>query len=206
MYCPRCKCDFVGWTGKCPIDGASLVPSSPVPDGPAHPPVPYETIIDLIRENGGSCEIKLRTTEVGRERKLSFPWRGYGFAWAKKLTGQINGIAVDLHIDEIGKKTDWGFPYQGYGFAWEQQMHGWVGGHEISLSATSVVHEKKFLFPYRGHGYSWTEELTGECGKLIRANMKTMGVGRDRSWFLFYFGLGYAWISRAILDLSLVGQ
>ena len=204
MYCPKCKCDFVGWTRKCPIDGTLLVGLNPIPDKPAHPPLPYETIVDLIRDNGGSYKIELSTTEVGRERKLTLPWRGYGFAWAKKMTGHINGIAVDLHIDEIGKKTDWGFPYQGYGFAWEQQMRGWVGGHEISLSATKVAHEKKFLFPYRGHGYSWAEELTGDCGKLIRANMKTIEVGRDRNWFLFYFGFGYAWISRATLVLSLV--
>jgi len=77
---------------------------------------------------------------------MSFPYRGYGFAWAKKTTGEINGIAVDLHIDKILKNKDWGFPYQGYGFAWEKQMRGWVGGHEINLSATKVAHEKKFLF------------------------------------------------------------
>jgi hypothetical protein len=206
MYCPKCKCDFVGWTGKCPIDGASLVTPSPVPDRLAHPPVPYETIVDLIRENNGSYQIELRTIEVVRARKMSFPYRGYGFAWAKKMVGQINGIAVDLHIDEIGKNKGWGFPYQGYGFAWEKQMRGWIGGHEINLSATEVAHEKKFLFPYRGHGYSWAGELTGDCGKLIRAEMKTIEVGRDKNWFFFYFGFGYAWISRATLNLSLTDQ
>ena len=206
MYCPKCKCDFDGWTGKCPIDGALLVTPSPVPDRPTHAAVPYEILVDLIREKNGSYEIELRTTEVGRERKMSFPYRGYGFAWAKKMVGEINGIAVDLHIDEIGKNKDWGFPYQGYGFAWEKQMRGWIGGHEIILSATEVAHEKKLLFPYRGHGYSWAEELAGDCGKLIRANMKTTEVGIDRNWFFFYFGFGYAWISRATLVVSLVDQ
>ncbi|MCD6249950.1 MAG: hypothetical protein J7J98_06450 [candidate division Zixibacteria bacterium] len=203
MYCPKCECDYAGWTGKCPIDGTLLAELNPIPDKPAHPPVPYETITDLIRENNGSCEIELRTTEVGRERKMSFPYRGHGFAWAKKMIGQINGIAVDLHIDGIGKNTDWGFPYQGYGFAWEKQMRGWVSGHKINLSATRVAHEKKFLFPYRGHGYSWAEELTGDCGKLIRADMKTTEIGRDKTWFFFYFGFGYAWIKQATLTLSL---
>jgi len=204
MYCPKCKCDFVGWTGKCPIDGTLLAEPSPIPEQPTHPTVPYETIVDLVRENSGSYEIDLRTTEVGREKKMSFPYRGYGFAWARKMVGEINGIAIDLRIDEIGKNRDWGFPYQGYGFAWEKQMRGWIGGHEISLSATEVAQEKKHLFPYRGHGYSWAGELAGNCGEMIRGDMKTIEVGRDKNWFLFYFGFGYAWINRATLVLSLV--
>jgi hypothetical protein len=206
MYCPKCDCDFDGWKGKCPTDGTLLLETSPIPDKQTHAPVPYETIVDLIRENNGSYEIELRTTEVGRERKMSFPYRGHGFAWAKKMIGETNGITVDLHIDEIGKNKDWGFPYQGYGFAWEKEMRGWVGGHEIKLSATKVDSEKKFLFPYRGHGYSWAEELTGDCGKLIRAEMKTTEIGRDKTWFFFYFGFGYAWIKRATLNLSLIDQ
>lgn len=206
MYCPKCKCDFVGWTGKCPTDGTPLVEPSPLPDGPTHAAVPYETIVDLIRDNNGSYEIELTTTEVRRERKMSFPYRGYGFAWAKRMCGENNGIAIDLHIDAIGKDKDRGFPYQGYGFAWEKQMRGWVGGHEISLTATKVTREKKHLFPYRGHGYSWSAELTGDCGRLIQAKLKTIEVGRDRNWFLFYFGFGYSWISRATLILSLVDQ
>lgn len=203
MYCPKCKCEFIGWTGKCPTDGTLLTQTSPLPDKPTHAEVPYHALVDLIRENNGSYEIELRTAEVGRERKMSFPLRGYGFAWAKTMVGEIGSITVDLHVAEIGKKKEWGFPYQGYGFAWEQQMRGWIGGHEISLSATEVAHEKKLLFPFRGHGYSWADELTGGCGKLIRAKMKTREVGRDRSWFLVYFGFGYSWISRATLVLSL---
>ena len=204
MYCSKCECEFVGWTGKCPADGTLLVEPSPVSNGAAHPPVPYETLVDRIRENNGSIEIELHATEVGRERKMSFPFRGYGFAWTKKMTGQINGIAVDLHIDDIGKNTDRGFPYQGYGFAWEQKMRGWVDGHDIALTATKVAHEKKHLFPYRGLGYSWAEELTGVCGNSIRGEMRTTEIGRDKTWTFFcYFGFGYAWIKQATLTLSL---
>jgi hypothetical protein len=203
VYCPKCKCDFVGWAGKCPCDGTTLVEPSPPPDRPRHAAASYETIIDLIRENGGSYEIELRTAEVGRERNMSFPYRGYGFAWAKKMVGEIEGIPVELYIDEIGRSKDQGFPYQGYGFAWEKQMRGWVGSHEISLTATKVTREKKHLFPYRGHGYSWAAELTGDCGKSIQAKMRAVEVGRDRDWFFFYFGFGYSWISRATLVLSL---
>lgn len=206
MYCPKCECDFVGWEGKCPVDGTLLVELNPIPDKPVHQSVPYEAISNLIRKNGGLYEAELRTKEVGREKKMSFPWRGYGFAWTKKMTGSIDGITIDLHIDEIGKNTDWGFPYQGYGFAWERQMRGWIGGHEIILKATKIAHEKKLLFPFRGRGYSWAEELTGNCGKLIQADMKTIEVGRDKNCGFLYFGFGYAWISRATLKLSLADQ
>jgi hypothetical protein len=204
MYCPKCKCDFAGWTGKCPTDGAKLAEPSPLPDEPTHAAMPYETVVDLIRDNGGSYEIELRTIGVGREKKMSFPYLGYGFAWAKRMCGESNGIAVDLHIYEIGRDRDTGFPYQGYGYGWGKQMRGWVGGHEISLTATKVTREKKHLFPYRGHGYSWAAELSGECGKSIQAKMRAVEVDRDRNWFLFYFGFGYAWIRRATLILSLV--
>lgn len=203
MYCPTCRCDFVGWEGKCPNDGTWMVPITPVSDRPTHASVPYATLVDLLRENKGSIAIELHTTEVGRERKMSFPYRGYGFAWASKVIGEIDGIAVALHIDEIGKNKGTGFPYQGYGYAWEKRMRGWVGGNEVVLSATKVAHEKKHLFPYRGHGYSWSEELSGSCGELIQADMLTTEVGRHRNWFLFYFGFGYAWIRRATLTLSL---
>lgn len=206
MYCPTCDCSFDGWEGKCPTDGTLLLETSPIPDKPTHAAVPYETIIDLIRENNGRYEIDLHTIEVGREKKMSFPFRGYGFAWAKKMVGEINGITIELQIDKIGKNTDWGFPYQGYGFSWEKGMLGWVGGNEIVLTATKVLQEKKHLFPYRGHGYSWAGELAGYCGKLIQADIKTIEVGRDRNWFLFYFGFGYAWISKATLTLSFTDQ
>ncbi len=206
MYCPNCECDFAGWTGKCPVDGTWLVERPPTTESAVRAVVPYETIVDLLSKSGGVREIELQTTEVGRERKMSFPWRGYGFAWARKMRGDIDGLAINLQIDEVGIKKDWGFPYQGYGFAWERQMRGWIGGHEITLSATKVAQEKKLLFPYRGQGYSWTEEFTGDCGKLIRADMRTIEVGRDKKWFFFYFGFGYAWINRATLNLSLTDR
>ena len=206
MYCSKCACDYADWTGRCPVDGTLLVEQPPRSDKPVCATVPYEMVVDLLGKNGGSCDIELHTTEVGRERKMTFPFRGYGFAWARKMQGSIDGISVDLQIEEVGTRKDCGFPYQGYGFAWERQMQGWIGGHEINLSATRVAHQKRHLFPFRGHGYSWTEELTGDCGKLIQATMTTTDVGRDKKWFLFYFGFGYAWINRGTLCLSLSGQ
>jgi len=119
MYCPKCECDFVGWTGKCPIDGTLLVELSPIPDKPTHAPVPYETIVDLIRENSGSYEIELRTTEVGRDRKMSFPYRGYGFAWAEELAGDCGkSIRADMKTVDVGRDKNWFLFYFGLGYAW----------------------------------------------------------------------------------------
>ena len=204
MYCSKCACEDVGWTGKCPVDGTRLVEHLTARTKTAPAAVPYETIVDLLRKNGGTMEIELRSTDVGRERKFGFPGRGYGFAWARKMHGSIDGVAVDLFAEDVGLKKDWSFPYQGYGFAWERRMHGWIGGHEFDLTATKVAREKKFSFPYRGHGYAWAEEMTGTCGESIKADMRTTEVGRDKSWFLFYFMFGYAWINKATLTLSLV--
>jgi len=205
MYCPTCACGFAGWTGKCPVDGTLLVPHPTTLKTAIRPAVSYETVVDLIRKNDGVREIELQTSEVGRTKRFGFPGRGYGFAWARRMQGEIDGIAVELQIDEVGTRKEFGFPYQGYGFAWEQRMRGSIGGHEIILTATDVAHEKKFYFPYRGSGYSWARTLAGDCGESIRAEMQTTDVSRDKGWFLFYFMFGYAWINRATLRLSLGG-
>ena len=206
MYCSKCGCDFYGRTGKCPVDSTWLVEQPQTSDSAGRAAVSYETIVDLITENEGKLEIDLHTTEVGKGKKLSFPGRGHGFAWARRMQGNIDDILVDLHITEVGIDKTWSFPYQGYGFAWERQMRGHIGGNEIILTATKVAQEKKFSFPYRGHGYSWTEYFTGDCGKLIRADMRTTDVTKEKNWFLFYFMFGYAWINRATLKLSLTDR
>ena len=203
MYCTKCACDFAGWTGECPIDGTSLMERPPIDTKVVSSAVPYETIVEMIDQNGGTLDIELRTTDVGREKKTSFPFRGYGYAWARRMQGSIDGVAVDLRIDEVGLKKDWGFPYQGYGYAWERRLRGWIGGHEAVLEATNVGQEKKFSFPYRGHGYAWAEKMTGTCGPSIQAELRTTEVGRYKKWFFFYFMFGYAWINRATLKLSL---
>ncbi len=204
MYCSKCGCDFAGPINKCPVDGVSLIEK---PLSRATVPtrsVPYDSIVDLITEHGGRLEIDLTTTEIGKGKKLGFPWRGYGFAWARRMQGNSGDVSVDMHISEVGIDKIWTFPYQGYGFAWEKQMRGHIGGNEILLTADKVARERKFLFPYRGHGYAWTEQFTGTCGKSIRVEMQTTDVTKERNWFFFYFGLGYAWVNRATLKLSLI--
>jgi len=206
VYCSKCGCDFVGWTSKCPVDGMSLIERPLSSERVASKSVPYEIIVDLITENEGQLEINLHTTEVSKGKKLAFPGRGYGYAWVRRKQGNIVDILVFLLISEVGFDKTWGVAYQGYGFAWERQMRGHIGGNEIILTATKVAQEKKFSFPYRGHGYSWTEEFAGDCGKLIRADMLTTDVTKEKSWFLFYFMFGYAWINRATLNLSLTDR
>jgi hypothetical protein len=203
MYCPTCKCEFQGWKDRCPVCRRPLVDGLISRPQTSLKSIPYDDLVNIVEKSGGQLEIELSTIEVGRERKLAFPFRGYGFAWAARMHGLFNNISVDLQTVEVGKDTDWGFPYQGYGFAWEKKLEGTVSGNKFILESDKVCREKKFLFPYRGHGYAWTQELSGECGNQLKVNLKTTEIGKDNGWFLFYFGLGYAWISRAIICVSL---
>lgn len=202
MYCPACACEYTGWIGKCPVDGTPLIERPPITQRRGRAEMSYKSLVERIRKSGGERQVELQTTEIGRERRLTFPFRGYGFAWAKKMQGELDGISVELAIDEVGIQKDWGFPYQGYGLAWEQKLRGWIGGNEIELAASKITHQKKYLFPYRGHGYAWAEEMTGACGKRIHARLQTTDVSRDKRWFFFYFAFGYAWINHATLSLT----
>lgn len=78
MYCSECRCEFEGWTGKCPNCRTPLVEGSPPIAETADEPISYEALVDLVRENGGSLGIDLSTSEVGREKGRSFPYFGYG--------------------------------------------------------------------------------------------------------------------------------
>ena len=92
MFCPKCRCEFVGWTGKCPNCKTLLVEGlSPIPET-ADKPISYEALVDLVRENGGQLRIDLSTTDVGRHKGWGFPYLGYRFAWANSsiLTLTLN--------------------------------------------------------------------------------------------------------------------
>ena len=69
MFCPKCRCEFVGWTGKCPNCKTPLVEELPTVRETADKPISYEALVDLVRENGGQLTIDLSTTDVGMERK-----------------------------------------------------------------------------------------------------------------------------------------
>ena len=160
MFCPECRCEFVGWTGKCPGCKTPLVEESPSVPDVADKPIAYEALVDLVRENGGQLRIDLSTTEVGRERKWRFPCLGYGRAWAKRMQGAFKDVRVDLMTSEVGRGGKWSFPYQGHGFGWTRRMQGNVGGKEVVLTARKVGMEKKWSLPYLGYGFAWTEEMS----------------------------------------------
>ena len=156
MYCPECRCEFAGWTGKCPECGTRLLSEAPAAAGLPDRPISYEGLVGLVREGGGELKIELSTTEVGRERRWSFPYFGYGLAWAKRMAGHIGGNEVSLMAKEVGTETKWRFPYLGYGYAWTQEMSGECGTQlDAELLATDVRRHRGWGFPYLGYGFAW---------------------------------------------------
>ena len=119
MFCPKCRCEFVGWTGKCPNCKTLLVEElAPIPET-ADKPISYEALVDLVRENGGQLRIDLSTTDVGMEKKRGFPYSGYGSAWTQEMSGECGAqLKADLLTTDVGRHKGWGFPYLGYRFAW----------------------------------------------------------------------------------------
>ena len=203
MFCPKCRCEFVGWTGKCPNCKTLLVEGlSPIPET-ADKPISYEALVDLVRENGGQLRIDLSTTDVGMEKKWGFPYSGYGFAWAKTMQGDFDDILVDLTTTEVGMEKKESFPYRGYGFAWAKAMRGYIGGNKVTLTAKKVAREKKWSFPYSGYGSAWTQEMSGECGGQLKADLLTTDVGRHKGWGFPYLGYRFAWANSSILTLTL---
>ena len=76
----------------------------------------------MVGENGGQLSIDLLTTHVGIKTTWSFPYSGYGLAWAKRMQGYSDGLAVDLLTAEVGTERKHGFPYAGYRFAWARRL------------------------------------------------------------------------------------
>lgn len=203
MYCTTCDCEFEGWTGKCPNCKNQLqdgIPQNLSSDGLQ---VDYESLVNMVKDHGGSQTIQLKTREVGKSKTTRFPWLGYGFAWTKRMTGSVNGVNIELTTTKVGKDKKWRFPYQGHGFAWRQEMQGVIGGNEITLTAIKVIRKKSWGFPYFGYGYSWTEEMIGEFGQKLHINLKTPEVTKKRRWLFPYFGFGYAWVKDGELSISL---
>jgi len=203
MFCPKCRCEFAGWTGKCPNCKTPLVEELPTVRETADKPISYETLVDLVRENGGQLRIDLSTTDVGMEKRRGFPYSGYGFAWAKRMQGDCNDIWVDLTTTEVGMEKKQRFPYRGYGFAWARAMRGYIGGNKVALTARKVAKEQKWSFPYSGYGSAWTQEMSGECGGQLEVDLLTTDVGRRKGWGFPYLGYRFAWANSSILTLTL---
>ena len=117
MFCPKCRCELVGWSGKCPVCRIPLVKELPIVPDSAQEPVSYAALVDVVKANGGQLRIELATTDVGQAKSRRFPFRGYGLAWAKRMQGVSDDIVVDLTTEDLGVEKRWRFPYLGYGFA-----------------------------------------------------------------------------------------
>lgn len=203
MVCPKCRCEFVGWSGECPYCKVPLVEALPPVLQVVDVTLPYEELVARVEQNGGQLRVDLSTTDVGMRRGRSFPYFGYGFAWAKRMQGALDHTAVDLVTAEIGEDRKRGFPYSGYGFAWVRRMEGHVGGNQVTLTATKVKRETSQGFPYRGYGFAWTREMAGQCGPQVHASLSITDVVTRRRWSFPYSGYGYAWENGGSLVLSL---
>ena len=203
MYCTTCNCEYSGWNYRCPVCKSTLQePQSELPLSSAAE-VPYDELVERVRQAGGRLSFEINTTQVRKKRDIRFPFRGYGFAWADKLSGQQDGLQVEMFTARVEEDRSESFPYFGYGFAWEQEMEGHVGGHPLALQARAVQRKRGQAFPYLGRGYAWTEELAGSCGPRLQATFHTTATGRSRGFRFPYFGFGYAWIAGATLSLAL---
>ena len=202
-FCSNCRCAFPAWVRTCPNCKTLLIEELPITSETKDNPLSYENLINMVKKNGGRLQIELTTTDVGMEKKWGFPYRGYGFAWAKKMYGTFDTLTVELTTTDVGMEKKWSFPYQGYGFAWAKKMEGFIGGNECILTATKVRMQKKWRIPYLGYGYAWVQEMSGECGSQLTIDFETTDVGKEKKWSFPYQGYGFAWASKGILTITL---
>ncbi len=203
MFCSQCRCEFVGWT-RCPNCKTPLVEelAAPLPDD-AVQAISYEALLELVRENGGQLELALSTADVGREKKWHFPKIGYGYAWANKMQGRAENVAVDLHASDVGKDREWSLLGLGQGFAWVKEARGNVGGNEFGLTSQKVGKDSSWNILGLGFGYAWVQEMAGECGARLQVGLAVTGVARDKKRQFPGLGYGFAWASKGVLTLTL---
>ena len=204
MYCPECKCTYERWT-DCPVCGMPMVEEAPPYPGTESGPMSYEALVEHVRTAGGQLTVELSATDVGVQRDMGFPYRGYGLAWVKRMHGGFDSHPVDMHTTEIGSKKRWGFPYFGHGYAWSKELQGHIAGHEVALAADKVSTKRSVDFPWRGYGFAWTQEWSGRCGDQLEARLATTEDGRKKGYRFPYFGFGYGWARKGILTLTLAG-
>ena len=202
-FCPACTCSFPDWVKKCPVCSVALQ-AGPVPAPPAPmPSLPYEELTSLVQEQGGMLTIPMRTVEVAKSQRWSFPYIGRGFSWAKRLEGDVAGSPVTLRTRDVGMRKAWGFPYQGYGYAWTRGVAGHIAGNPATLETARVEMKKSWGFPYFGFGFAWTQEMTGHCGERLHLRFVADEVATEKKWRFPYFGFGFAWVATGELTIVL---
>ena len=205
MYCSSCRCEFEGWSARCPNCKEPLVEDAVhvVKGNPR--PVSCQALVDMVKANGGQLQVPLTTTAVGMERKWTFPYFGLGSAWAKRMQGSYKEVSIDLQAVGVGRDKRYGFPYRGFRFAWVKEMGGTIGGNATALTASKVRRERKWSFPYFGFGYAWTEEMQGTCGDQIEIDLVTTEIGKKIVRRFPYLGFGLSWIKEGMLTLKVSG-
>ena len=203
MYCPQCNCEYTGWKQKCPVCQTRLLEVKPNATKIKSKPADYDSLVDAVREHGGSLTIEMEATEIETKRGRRMPYIGRGYAWAKQMEGINDHFSVTLRTCEVGRDRKWTFPYFGYGFAWEKSMQGNVNGNPLSLKAEKVSRQSKKGFPYKGYGFAWVQTMSGECGEKLRARLTITEVQKQRRWLFPYFGFGFAWANAGKLTLTL---
>ncbi len=201
MFCPECKCKYVDWLKKCPGCDANLVKELPPEINVVNATLPYDELVAMVQENQ-QLQIDLHTTKICREKHWTFPYLGFGYAWAHRMEGEFSGLLVELNADEVGMDRKWMFPYQGYGYAWVKKMRGFICGNEVNLDVTKIEKKAHLAFPYRGYGFAWAEKMSGMCGKHLKVEMLTTDLGEEKQWGFPYFGFGFAWANKCSLVLT----
>ena len=203
MYCPQCKCDYTGWTEKCPVCKSVLLDGKPNIFDVEAAPIDYADLVNAVRENGGSLTFEMVATDIATKRGRQFPYMGRGYAWARKMEGTRDEFTIKLTTTEVGRDRKWTFPYFAYGFAWEQEMQGNVGGNALTLKAEQVARERQMRFPYAGYGRAWVQSMSGKCGEALEVTLKITEVQQRKKYGFPYFGFGYAWANAGELTLTL---
>ena len=203
MYCETCRCEFSGWSGKCPVCRSPLVDGKPLEPVPGREMMAYGELVKLVNTGGGQLEIELSAAEVAVERKWRFPYSGYGFGWVKRMQSTRGTVRVGLATSAVGRRRTSRFPYFGYGYAWARELRGFVGGTEVTLAAAQVGTDRTTRFPWLGRGYAWTQAWSGRCGTELEATLSTTDVARRGGSGFLYKGYGFAWAKGAALTLTL---
>jgi len=203
MYCPQCSCEYTGWKHKCPVCQTRLLEVKPNATHMKPSPIDYDSLVEAVRNYGGSITIEMETTDVESKRGRRMPYIGRGYAWAKQMEGSNANFSVKLQTSEVGRDRKWAFPYYGYGYAWEKSIQGSVNGNALTLTAEKVARERKVGFPYKGYGYAWVQSMSGDCGEKLKATLTISEVRKHKQWTFPYFGFGFAWVNAGKLTLTL---
>lgn len=130
MYCPMRECESKGWTGKCPNCKSPLQGGKPPLQNSSQQQVDYDSLVDIVKERGGTLNIQLKASEVSKTRATRFPWIDFGYAWTEEMSGECGrDRLIELKNNEVKKIQSWFFSYLGFGYAW-------VKAGKLSLSLT----------------------------------------------------------------------